>query len=58
MSELTIIELQEKIKSVEDDINHLVSTGYTGRKLEILNQYKDYLEEELSFLKKDTSSKT
>lgn len=58
MSALTLEELQEKIKTVQADINLLVSTGDTGRKLEVLSQYKDYLEEELAFIKHDNQSNT
>lgn len=58
MSELTLEELQEKIKTVQADINLLVSTGDTGRKLEVLSQYKDYLEEELAFINHDNQTRT
>lgn len=51
MSDLTISELQEKIKIVEKDIEGLQAKGETGRKLEMLAQYKEYLEDEVKFLK-------
>lgn len=48
---LTIDELKEKIKQAEADINLLSSQGTSGRKFEVLNEYKKYLEEELEILK-------
>jgi hypothetical protein len=53
MNDLTIIELEEKIKKVEADITGLMSTGGAGRKLEILTEYKAYLEDEIKFLKNE-----
>lgn len=54
MSQLTIDELQKKIKMVEEDIDLLRRTGQGGRKLEVLCEYKEYLEEELQFIKSDS----
>lgn len=48
---LTIDELEEKIKQVEQDIMFLTSQGTSGRKFEVLNEYKKYLEEELQIVK-------
>ena len=51
---LTIDELKEKIKQVENDIVRLNNQGETGRKFEVLNEYKKYLEDELQLIKQDT----
>jgi hypothetical protein len=51
MSELTTQELEDKIKMVQKDIDGLMSTGGAGRKLEVLSEYKQYLEDELRMLK-------
>ncbi len=48
---LTVDELKEKIKQVDEDINFLSNQGTSGRKFEVLNEYKKYLEEELENLK-------
>jgi hypothetical protein len=53
MSDLTIEELEAKIKMVESDIGRLTGDGETGRKLEMLSQYKEYLEDEVKFLKNE-----
>jgi len=45
MNELSKEELQEKIEKVKQDI-----ATQTGRKLEVLSQYKEYLEDELRML--------
>jgi hypothetical protein len=48
MNELTIESLQEKIKKVEEDLNN-----ESGRKYEILMEYKKYLEDEIEMLKRE-----
>ena len=53
MSDLTIQELEEKIKMVQKDIDSLMSTGGAGRKLEVLSEYKQYLEDELRVTKQE-----
>ncbi len=53
MSDLTIQALEEKIKMVEKDIDLLMSTGGAGRKLEVLTEYKQYLEDELKITKQE-----
>jgi hypothetical protein len=53
MSDLTIKELEEKVKAVQADINSLTSSGSAGRKLEVLSEYKSYLEDEIKFLKNE-----
>lgn len=54
MSELTIEELQDKISKVIIDIEALRNTGESSKKLEILSEYKEYLEDELRFLKNES----
>lgn len=53
MSDLTIQELADKIKKVEKDLEELRLTGNASRKLEVLSEYKEYLEDELKFLKNE-----
>lgn len=54
MNDLTADEIKEKIKQVERDIQTLNSTGESGRKFEVLNEYKKYLEDELQFIKNNS----
>jgi hypothetical protein len=58
MNDLTIDELAIKIEQVKKDLESLRATGESSRKLEILNEYKSYLEEELIFLKNEKRSKS
>ena len=58
MNDLTIDELAIKIEQVKKDLESLRATGESSRKLEILNEYKSYLEEELTFLKNEKRSKS
>jgi len=58
MNDLTIEELKEKIEQVRKDLESLRATGESSRKLEILNEYKSYLEEELVFLKREQRSQS
>jgi hypothetical protein len=50
MSDLTAEELQERITRVTADLDQLSVGGDMGRKLEVLTQYKEYLEEQLQEL--------
>jgi len=56
MSDITIQDLQEKIKLVNKDIESLHTSGDASRKLEMLNEYKKYLEDEIKFLKNEQRS--
>lgn len=58
MSDLTIDELKEKINKVTQDIAGLRETGESSRKLEVLSEYKLYLEDELKFLQNENRSRT
>ena len=51
---LTIDELKDKIIRVQEDLELLTRNGETGRKLEVLSEYKKYLEDELRNLKYGT----
>lgn len=51
MSSLTVDEIQEKIDQVVKDLENLNQAGETGRKFEVLNEYKKYLEDELHNVK-------
>jgi hypothetical protein len=57
MSDLTITELKEKIERVKQDLESLRLTGDASRKLEILSEYKTYLEDELKVLQKEQRDK-
>ncbi len=51
MNNLTPQELEDKIKQVQRDIQELHNQAVAGRKLEILNEYQQYLEDELKMLR-------
>ena len=51
MNNLTPEDLEEKIKRVQKDIKELQNQAVAGRKLEVLNEYQDYLEDELRMLR-------
>lgn len=53
MSDITIEELQEKVKRVEQDIQALMSKGNTTRGIDVLSEYKQYLEDEIRMLKNE-----
>ncbi len=57
MTDLSIEALKEKIKKVDEDIDALRRQGDASRRLEVLNEYKAYLEDELKFLKKEQREK-
>jgi hypothetical protein len=57
MNDLTIPELKEKIERVKQDLERLRLTGDASRKLEILSEYKSYLEDELKVLQKEQRDK-
>ena len=57
MSDLSIPELKEKIERVKQDLESLRLTGDASRKLEILSEYKTYLEDELKVLQKEKRDK-
>jgi hypothetical protein len=57
MNDLTIPELKEKIERVKQDLESLRLTGDASRKLEILSEYKTYLEDELKVLQKEQRDK-
>jgi len=50
MSDLTIRELKEKLKMVTQDLQNLSATGESIRKIDVLTQYKEYIEDEIKFL--------
>lgn len=53
---LTIAELEEKIKQVDKDLDLQRQQGDASRKLEILSQYREYLEDELKELRRGTNN--
>jgi hypothetical protein len=56
--EVTIQDMEEKIKRVEEDIKKLQIEGgeNSGRKLEVLSDYKSYLQDELKMMKHEKRS--
>lgn len=56
MNELSIADLTEKVNRVTLDLEALRTSGEAGRKLEILSEYKSYLEDELRMLKNEQRS--
>jgi hypothetical protein len=57
MNNLTPQELEDKIKQVQKDIQELHNQAVAGRKLEVLNEYQQYLEDELKMLRNQSSKK-
>jgi hypothetical protein len=56
MNELSIADIASKIQQVTLDLDLLRNSGEAGRKLEILSEYKSYLEDELKMLKNEQRS--
>lgn len=50
-------ELLEKIKIVEADLQKLHGSGADSRKLEVLSDYKSYLQDELKMLEDENRSR-
>ena len=48
MSELSITELKTKLEQVKKDL-----ANETGRKFEVLSEYKEYLEDEIEYLQNE-----
>jgi cob(I)alamin adenosyltransferase len=55
--QLTIEDMQAKIERVKQDLLTLQSEGTTSRKSEVLNEYLEYLEDELSLMKRELRDK-
>lgn len=55
MNNLSQNELEDKIKRVQQDIKELHNQAVAGRKLEVLNEYQQYLEDELKMLRNQQS---
>lgn len=55
MPELTIQELEEKISKAKKDIEQLRASGEGGRKVEVLSEYIEMLEEDLFHARKQDS---
>ena len=50
MSDLTVQELKEKLAMVEKDLEALRKQGESGRKLEVMSDYRDYIKDEIRML--------
>ena len=55
---LTIQELKDKLIMIEKDLETLRMTGESGRKLEVLAEYKEYIRDEIKFLENEEKSQT
>jgi hypothetical protein len=51
--QLTIKDMEEKIVRVKEDLLTLQSDGTSSRKFEVLSEYLEYLQDELSFMKRE-----
>ena len=51
--QLTIKEMEDKVERVKKDLETLQSDGTANRKFEILSEYLEYLQDELSFMKRE-----
>jgi len=58
LNDLSISDLEAKIKQVIADLELLRSTGESSRKMEVLSQYKEFLEDDLKALKNEQRSGT
>jgi len=58
MNDLTIAELKDKLAMVERDLEKLRMTGESGRKLEVLTEYKDYIKDEIKFLEDEQKAQS
>lgn len=56
MSSLTIAELKDKLSIIDKDLEKLRLTGESGRKLEVLSEYRDYIKDEIKFLENEEKS--
>ena len=54
--DLSVSELKEKVKRVTEDLEKLRASGADSRQLEIMNDYKEYLEDELKQANNDNGS--
>lgn len=56
MSELSIKDLENKIAQINKDLIRLTSEPGNDRKISVLREYKEYLEDEIKFLKNENRS--
>ena len=56
MRELTVEEIEQKLAQVEKDLDELRRQGNASRKIEILIEYKAFLEEDLRDAKRKRKS--
>lgn len=57
MSELSILEIKEKISIVEKDIERLRASGADLKHITVLSEYKSYLEDEIRILKNEQQNR-
>jgi hypothetical protein len=50
LSQLTVEQLKDKLKQVDSDIKKMQGEGGLDRKVAVLIEYKDYLNDELKAL--------
>jgi hypothetical protein len=58
MSDLTIEDLKAKLKVIDQDLETLRSTGDASRKLGVLTEYREYIQDEIKFLENENRSRT
>jgi hypothetical protein len=58
MSELTVDDLKAKLKVIDQDLEKLRATGDSGRKLGVLTEYREYIQDEIKFLENENRSRT
>ena len=56
MNELTVEELEQKVERVKKDLDLLRSTGDGSRKLEVLSEYLEFVQEELKNARQQKTS--
>ncbi len=47
MRELTVEEIEQKISQVDKDLDELRRQGTASRKIEVLTEYREFLQEDL-----------
>ena len=57
MSDLTIQDLKDKLSMIDKDIEKLRGEAGNDRKLAVLNDYRDYIKDEIKFLENESKQK-
>lgn len=54
MSELTIADLKEKLTMIDKDLAKLRSEPGNDRKLQVLTEYREYIQDEIKMLENES----